>query len=183
MTKRIHQIFLSSRCLYGSPMNAQVLREEGERILQKTVAHIMRENGLKCRTICKNKATTNSKHNYPVHDYVLNQTFTAERPNESGLDVEHHVCVDHRRMAVCCQCRGLDLYTSNIVGWEADSRMTKELTIEALEEAYQREKGKREIWESIELWYNRLRFHLSIGYITPVQFRAAYAQLLLTIIA
>ncbi len=60
----------------------QVLREEGVRVGRKTVAQIMRESGLKSRTVRKYKATTNSKHNYPVHDNVLNQTFTAQRPNQ-----------------------------------------------------------------------------------------------------
>lgn len=34
----------------------------------------------------------------------------------------------------------MDLYTRKIVGWKADSRMTKDLVIEALEQAYHREK-------------------------------------------
>ena len=33
----------------------------------------------------------------------------------------------------------MDLFTRKIVGWKADSRMTKELVIEALEQAYERE--------------------------------------------
>ncbi|PWI54698.1 IS3 family transposase [Sulfoacidibacillus thermotolerans] len=82
VTRRIHEIYLSSRRLYGSPKITQVLRGEGLQIGQKTVAGIMRENGLKSRTVRKYKATTNSKHNHPVHDNVLNQTFQAERPNQ-----------------------------------------------------------------------------------------------------
>ncbi|QSO53026.1 hypothetical protein JZ785_03740 [Alicyclobacillus curvatus] len=34
----------------------------------------------------------------------------------------------------------MDLFTGKIVGWRAGSRMTKELVIEALEQAYEREK-------------------------------------------
>jgi len=34
----------------------------------------------------------------------------------------------------------MDLYTRKIVGWKADSRMTKELAIQALAQAYQHEK-------------------------------------------
>ncbi len=82
ITQRIHQIFLSSRRLYGSPKITRVLREEGVRVGQKTVAQIMWESGLKSRTVRKYKATTNSKHNHPVQDNVLNQTFTAQRPNQ-----------------------------------------------------------------------------------------------------
>ena len=81
LTRRIHPIFLSSLRLYASPKMMRVLRDEGVRVGQKTVARIMRENGLNSRTVRKYKATTHSKHNQPVDDNVLNQTFTAERPN------------------------------------------------------------------------------------------------------
>ncbi|WP_420168511.1 IS3 family transposase, partial [Alicyclobacillus hesperidum] len=46
ITKRVHQIFVKSHRLYGSPKITQILRHEGERVAQKTVANIMRENGL-----------------------------------------------------------------------------------------------------------------------------------------
>jgi len=42
----------------------------------------MREQGLRSRTVRKYKAMTNSKHNYPVRDNVLNQTFVAEKPGQ-----------------------------------------------------------------------------------------------------
>lgn len=225
----------------------RVLRDEGVRVGQKTVAQIMRENGLKSRTVRKYKATTNSKHNHPVHDNVLNQTFTAQRPNQVWMSDITYIWTTEGWLYVASV---MDLYTRKIVGWKADSRMTKELVIEALEQAYQREnpvdgvlhhsdrgsqyaskeyqeklkeykmigsmsrkgccydnaciesfhsvikrelihletyatreRAKRDIWEYIELWYNRLRIHSSIGYKTPVQFQVAYAQLLLKAVA
>src|SRR5579875_2435196 len=51
VTQRIHAIFLSSRRLYGSPKITQILRHEGIRVSQKTVARILRECGLKSRTV------------------------------------------------------------------------------------------------------------------------------------
>ena len=137
ITKRIHEIFLSSRRLYGSPKITQVLRNEGVRVGQKTVAHIMRECGLRSRTVRKYKATTNSKHNHPVHDNVLNQTFQAQRPNQVWMTDITYVWTEEGWLYVASV---MDLYTRKIVGWKADSRMTKELVIDALEQAYQREK-------------------------------------------
>nr|WP_254777671.1 hypothetical protein [Paenibacillus naphthalenovorans] len=37
---------------------------------------------MKSRTVKKYKATTNSKHDLPVADNVLNQQFSAQKPNE-----------------------------------------------------------------------------------------------------
>lgn len=240
LTKRIHEIFLSSRRLYGSPKITQILRQEGWRVGQKTVAQIMREHGLKSRTVRKYKATTNSKHNHPVHDNVLNQVFKAERPNQVWMADITYVWTHEGWLYVASI---MDLFTRKIVGWKADSRMTKELVIAALEQAYEREKpdagvlhhsdrgsqyaskeyqeklkeykmigsmsrkgncydnaciesfhsvikrelihletyktrvrAKRDIWEYIELWYNRRRIHSSIGYKTPVQCQSTYYQ-------
>ena len=51
ITKEIHCIFLESRCLYGSPKVTSLLRKAGRRISQKTVARIMKEQGLQSRTV------------------------------------------------------------------------------------------------------------------------------------
>ncbi|PGY50688.1 hypothetical protein COE09_18480 [Bacillus thuringiensis] len=48
-------------------------------ISQKTVARIMKEQGLQSRTVKKYKATTNSKHSYPIQDNVLNRKFKVEK--------------------------------------------------------------------------------------------------------
>ncbi|MCI0184677.1 hypothetical protein MM817_02974 [Acidibacillus sp. S0AB] len=240
LTRRIHHIFLASRRLYGSPKIMRVLRDEGVRVGQKTVARIMRENGLKSRTVRKYKATTNSKHNQPVDDNVLNQTFTAERPNQVWMSDITYVWTAEGWLYVASI---MDLFTRKIVGWKADSRMTKELVMSALDDAYEREKpadgvlhhsdrgsqyasneyqarlkkykmkgsmsrkgngydnaciesfhsvikrelihvetyktrkrAHKDIWEYIEIWYNRLRIHSSIGYKTPVQFQSMYCN-------
>ncbi|SHK70150.1 Transposase InsO and inactivated derivatives [Alicyclobacillus tolerans] len=202
------------------------------------MAGIMRENGLKSRTVHKYKATTHSKHNHPVHDHVLNQTFQAERPNQVWMSDITYVWPIEGWLYVASI---MDLFTRKIVGWKADSRMTKELVMAALEQAYEREKpddgvlhhsdrgsqyasreyrdklkeyqmigsmsrkgngydnaciesfhsvikrelihletyetrarAKRDIWEYIDLWYNRVRIHSSIGYKTPVQYHSMY---------
>ncbi|MEZ2658585.1 hypothetical protein [Aneurinibacillus aneurinilyticus] len=55
----------------------QLIQEQG-----KTVARMMKELGLKSRTVKKYKATTNSRHNLPVHNNVLAQKFNAHTPNQ-----------------------------------------------------------------------------------------------------
>lgn len=37
-----------------------------------------------------------------------------------------------------------------------------------------KEEAKKEIFEYIEVWYNRLRIHSSIGYMTPIQFEESW---------
>ncbi|EJY57128.1 Integrase catalytic region [Alicyclobacillus hesperidum URH17-3-68] len=85
----------------------------------------------------KYKATTNSKHNHPVHENVLNQTFRAQRPNQVWMSDITYVWTEEGWLYVASV---MDLYTRKIVGWKAGARMTKDLVMDALEQAYQREK-------------------------------------------
>ncbi|MEJ9207361.1 IS3 family transposase, partial [Paenibacillus larvae] len=78
----IRRTFFDSRQLYGSPKVWYALKKQGIHVSQKTVARIMKELGLRSRTVKKYKATTNSKHNLPVAENVLNQSFAAEKPNQ-----------------------------------------------------------------------------------------------------
>ncbi|MDT2273742.1 IS3 family transposase [Paenibacillus larvae] len=89
----IRRTFFDSRQLYGSPKVWYALKKQGIHVSQKTVARIMKELGLRSRTVKKYKATTNSKHNLPVAENVLNQSFAAEKA-QSGLDGGHHVYSD-----------------------------------------------------------------------------------------
>lgn len=104
---------------------------------QKTIANIMRENGLRSRTVRKYKATTYSNHSYPVQDNLLNQTFVAERPNQVYMSDITYIPTDEGWVYLASL---EDLYSRKIVGWRAGARMTKELCIDALEQAYDRQR-------------------------------------------
>ncbi|WP_202797564.1 IS3 family transposase [Alicyclobacillus acidocaldarius] len=131
--RRIHELFLQSRRLYGSPKITALLRRDGERIAQKTVARLMREHGLRSRTVRKYKATTDSKHRHPVHENVLNQRFVAERPGQVYMADITYIPTDEGWVYLASV---EDLYSRKIVGWNAGARMSKELCIRALEQAH-----------------------------------------------
>jgi transposase InsO family protein len=59
-----------------------VLNGQGVHVTEKTVARIMKELGLKSPTVKKYKATTNSNHQLPVQENLLNQQFTAKALNQ-----------------------------------------------------------------------------------------------------
>jgi len=46
------------------------------------MARLMKENGIRAKTQCRYKATTNSKHSYPVAENLLNQEFIAYKSNQ-----------------------------------------------------------------------------------------------------
>jgi len=45
----------------------------------------MNENSLKSKVMKRYKAKTNSNHNLPVSENILNREFKAEAPNQNGL--------------------------------------------------------------------------------------------------
>ncbi len=81
---------------------------------------IMRKAGIRSRTKKKFKATTNSKHNFPVAPNLLNQKFTATAPDHTWVgDITYiHTTEGWLYLAVL-----LDLYNRKVVGWSTSSRL------------------------------------------------------------
>lgn len=124
---------MDSRELYGSPKIHQILKQQGVKVSEKTVGRRMREMGLRSRTVKKHKATTNSKHNLPVAENVLNQNFTADKPNQVWMADITYVPTDEGWLYLASV---EDLCTRKIAGFHMDERMTKELCLKALDQAY-----------------------------------------------
>lgn len=88
-----------------------------------------RELGLRCKQKRKFKATTNSNHNLPVADNLLNQTFAPTRPNEAWVTDITYVSTDEGWLYVA----GVkDVFTCELVGYAMGERMTQGLTAQAL---------------------------------------------------
>jgi putative transposase len=137
LSTRIRYLFLESRRLYGSPKITHLLWREGICVSQKTVARLMKEGGMVSRTMRKYKATTQSKHALPVHPNTLNQQFSAQRPNQVWMSDITYVSTQEGWVYVASV---MDLFSRKIVGWHADSRMTKELVLTAIDRAYQQQR-------------------------------------------
>jgi len=73
---------------------------------------------------------------------VLNQQFTAQAPNQVWMADITYVPTDEGWLYVASI---MDLYTRKIVGWHADERMTKELVLQALDQAYSRQRPQGKV--------------------------------------
>lgn len=134
LTKRILHHYHDSNGLYGSPKVTALLRREGYGVSGKTVTRIMRQQGLRSKTVKKFRVrTTNSNHGLPVAPNLLNQKFQASAPNEVWLADITYVPT---RQGTLYLAGVLDLYTRKIVGWALSHRMTTNLATEALENAH-----------------------------------------------
>jgi len=128
----IKEKFKISRKLYGSPRLTIALQKKGHKCSKNRVARLMRENGIRAKTVKKYKATTNSRHKLPVADNLLNQEFEVSSPNKKWTGDITYIWTRQGWLYLAVV---LDLYSRGIVGWHIDKFMTKELVINAFRKA------------------------------------------------
>ena len=78
----VHALVHGGRGYYGSPRIYDDFVEWQEPVSRKRIIRLMQEEGLKARVRKRYKGTTMSDHDQPVADNLLQQEFTAERPNQ-----------------------------------------------------------------------------------------------------
>ena len=67
-------------CTYGGRRITHKISRESEKLVNhKRIERIMRENGIRSKSHKKYKATTNSRHNLPVAENILNRSFDTDR--------------------------------------------------------------------------------------------------------
>lgn len=235
--RRIHRM---SRKAYGSPRVYAQLKKQGYTCNQKTVARLMRQDGLKGQRKYRKVITTNSNHKFPIASNVLNREFTADGPNQKWVADITYVPTEEGWLYVAGV---LDLFSRKLVGWDMSSQIDATLVERALRMAlYQRQPGKgllhhsdrgvqyashqirdilaanqiqvsmsgrgncydnaviesfwgtlknewvhnqkyrtrsqarTDIFGYIEGFYNTVRLHSTLGYLSPVEFEAQYQK-------
>jgi transposase InsO family protein len=135
--RRIHRM---SRKAYGSPRVYAQLKKQGVSCNQKTVARLMRQDGLKGQRKYRKVITTNSNHKFPIASNVLNREFTADGPNQKWVADITYIPTEEGWLYVAGV---LDLFSRKIVGWDMSSQIDATLVERALRMAlYQRQPGK-----------------------------------------
>lgn len=96
----------------------------------------MREAGIRAKQAKRFvPTTTDSKHNLPVADNLLNRQFVRQRPNEVWAADITYIPTDEGWLYLAVI---MDLCSRAIVGWAISSRATVELPLRALDMAVQR---------------------------------------------
>ena len=235
----IRVIHRESRETYGSPSIWDALIKQGHRIGEHRVARLMRQDGIRAKTVKKWRATTQSKHRLPVAANTLNRQFTVTHPNRVWAGDLTYVWTAEGWLYLAVM---LDLYSRTVIGWAMGTRLTGDLAERALTMAltnrilapgllhhsdrgsqyaatsYQRvldthgiitsmsrtgncwdnacvesffgtlkrelvyhrhyatrEDATQDIFEYIEVFYNRKRRHSTLGYDSPAEYEARTA--------
>ena len=228
-----------SRESYGSPSIWDALVKQGHRVGEHRVARLMRQDGIRAKTVKKWRVTTQSQHRFPVATNTLDRAFTVESPNRvwAGDITDVWTTEGWLYLAVV-----LELYSRRVIGWAMGYRLTVDLTERALTMAlanrrpragllhhsdrgsqyaatrYQRllneyglipsmsrkghcwdnacvesffgtlkrelvyhrhyttrDAARQDIFEYIEVFYNRTRRHSTLGYDSPAEYEARTA--------
>lgn len=232
----IHQ---ESRETYGSPSIWDALLKQGHGVGEHRVARLMRQHGIRAKTVKKWRATTQSHHRFPVAANTLNRQFTVEYPNRVWAGDLTYIWTAEGWLYLAVV---LDLYSRAVIGWAMGVRLTVDLAERALTLAlanrtptagllhhsdrgsqyaatsYQqllathgittsmsrtgncwdnacvesffgtlkrelvyhrhyatREDATQDIFEYIEVFYNRKRRHSTLGYDSPAEYEARTA--------
>jgi putative transposase len=222
---------------YGSPRVHAELVARGMPCCVNTVARLMRTHGIAAKTRRKFRVTTDSNHDRPVAENVVNRQFQPQEADRTWTADITYIATGEGWLYLAAV---EDLYSKRIVGWSMGERIDSRLVVDALEmalsrrqpgvglvahsdrgsqyasEHYQRLLAGREItcsmsrrgncwdnapmesffaslkkeltrgevfatraearaglFEYIEVFYNRLRRHSSLGYLSPAEYERA----------
>ena len=124
----IRVIHRESRVAYGSPSIWDALVKQGHRVGEHRVARLMRQGGIRAKTVKKWRATTQAQHRFPVATNTLDRAFTIESPNRvwAGDITDVWTTEGWLYLAVV-----LDQYSRRVIGWAMGHRLTVDLTEQA----------------------------------------------------
>ncbi len=235
--KALHK---QSKHTYGSPRICRGLSRQGIRCSENRVARLMRVHEIRAKQTKRFKATTDSRHDLPVAENLLDRQFEPETPNQAWAADITYVWTGQGWLYLAVV---MDLFSRRIVGFSMGRSLRRALVIEALTMALGRRRvgqgllhhsdrgsqyasgefqrvlvgagiicsmsrrgncwdnapvesffstlkcelvhhrryrsraeARLDIFEYIEVWYNRKRLHSSLGYRSPAEYEAQMAH-------
>ncbi len=121
-----------SRKTYGSPRVHADLHAEGTRVGKKRVARLMREEGLCARRRRKFKATTDSRHDFPIAPNLVARDFDVDTQDRVWAGDVTAIWTSDGWLYLA---HLLDLFSRRVVGWEVSANNDTDLALGALRSA------------------------------------------------
>lgn len=129
LAAQIVRFHTASRETYGSPRIQVDLREAGAPISRKRVARLMAEVGICGASGRRRIRTTNSNHDNPIAENLLERDFTATAPNQRWVTDITGIETDE---GVLYLSAIEDLFSRKVVGWAMDEHMETSLILRSL---------------------------------------------------
>src|SRR5580658_3599104 len=131
----IRAIHAEAKARYGSPRIHAELAARGQDCCVNTVAKLMHDHDLRAKTARKFRCTTDSNHQLPVAENVLDRQFNPSEANEVWVaDITYIPTREGWLYLAAVE----DLYSRRVVGWSLADHLESRLVVDALELAVQR---------------------------------------------
>jgi transposase InsO family protein len=132
----IRAIHAEVKARYGSPRIHKELVARGHACCVNTVAKLMRDNDIQAKTARRFRVrTTDSNHDLPVADNLLDRQFNPSQANEAWVaDITYIPTREGWLYLAAVE----DLYSRRVVGWSMADHVESRLVVDALELAVQR---------------------------------------------
>lgn len=142
LMQRIKGLYKEHRGMAGSPMITADLRSEPEfsKVGKNRVARLMREEGLRCKTVKKFVPTTDSRHTEPVVENLLNREFSVSSPNRVWVGDITYIKIGRKWYYLSIF---IDLFSRIVVGWDLSDSLERFSTMRALNKAIMRRRPDR----------------------------------------
>lgn len=128
----IRRVFVEHDENYGSPRIYKELKKARIPCSENRIARLMSGDGLAAVQRRKFKATTNSKHRWPVAPNLLERQFKVDEPNKIWVTDITYIWTWEGWLYLSFV---LDLYSRSVVGLAMSNRITDDLTQNALKQA------------------------------------------------
>ena len=142
LTRVIRRVHAESKQVYGRPKITAELKDEGYGCGERRVGRLMRLAGLRGCPQRRYKVTTQSDPSHPVASNLLQQDFTAERPNQRWAADITYVSTKRGWLYLAVV---MDLYSRRIIGWSMDRWISRHLAIDALSMALDRRRPESDL--------------------------------------
>jgi transposase InsO family protein len=167
ITEKVKTIYKESYGIYGSPKITQILKKQGEKVSQRYIHSILKENNLKARYIKPYTQTTISENFSSKLKNLLNRHFNPTKPDCAWCtDITYIWTVDEGFVYLTSV---MDLYSRKIISWVLTKTMEADAVLKCIEIAKRRRKVKKPlvIQSDRGVQYTSLKYQiLTDGFIT-----------------
>lgn len=132
LLEKITESFQRSRQNYGSPRIYRDIKEQGIPCGRNRIARLMRNNGLIARSQKRYKRSSKTAHGRACFEHLLKRNFSVNQPNRVWAADITTLWTGSGWLHIAVV---MDLFSRKIIGWSMHSRMTDELSVNALKMA------------------------------------------------
>ena len=135
----VKKVAEGSEHTYGYRRMRKALQARGYSVSRGETRKLMKAAGVKVKQRKRYKVTTDSSHNKPLYDNVLERNFTVSSPDQVYVQDITYIWTQEGWLYLAVV---IDLFHREVVGWSMSSRMKADLVCDALTMAIWRRQPK-----------------------------------------